>query len=405
MSETISRSDFENALRTALTNLYDPVILQDSALVSAFGLDARPDAIVALRGILVAAIESLRPGEDVPAQSMAWRYFHILYGRFTEQLTQIEISNDLGLSVRQMRRHEKRAFQVLADSLWARYKLETGDDDNAIVASQALGREEELAWSETAFPNEIVEIDTLVQSALETAEPMIRSSKLQVAYEVSEDLPRLLLQLVPMRQALLNILTTALDWLPQGQLTIRAENHPDEGHVEVSIAGYGSLSPRAAEMGAERLRLAHELVEFSDGQLEVVADGDEDEAFAFRLKLPAEPQITVLAIDDNPDMLQLLQRFTAGSHYRLLGESDPERSLTVAEESLPDIILLDVMLQDAGRLGAIGPIPGASSARRQTRYRLHHIAAKRPGFKPGRRRILEQAPQPAAAPFRPRCPG
>ena len=109
MSETISRSDFENALRTALTNLYDPVILQDSALVSAFGLDARPDAIVALRGILVAAIESLRPGEDVPAQSMAWRYFHILYGRFTEQLTQIEISNDLGLSVRQMRRHEKRA--------------------------------------------------------------------------------------------------------------------------------------------------------------------------------------------------------------------------------------------------------------------------------------------------------
>ena len=234
------------------------------------------------------------------------------------------------------------------------------------MASQALGREEELAWSETAFPNEIVEIDTLVQSALETAEPMIRSSKLQVAYEVSEDLPRLLLQLVPMRQALLNILTTALDWLPQGQLTIRAENHPDEGHVEVSIAGYGSLSPRAAEMGAERLRLAHELVEFSDGQLEVVADGDEDEAFAFRLKLPAEPQITVLAIDDNPDMLQLLQRFTAGTHYRLLGESDPERSLTVAEESLPDIILLDVMLQDVDGWELLG------------RFRAHPQLGDRP---------------------------
>ena len=326
MSETISRSDFENELRKALANLYDPAVLRDSPLVGLFGLDSRDDFVFALRRILVAAIESLRPSDDAPAHSRSWRYYHILYGRYTEQLTQIDIGADLGLGVRQLRRHEKRAFQVLVDSLWARYKLETGGDDNSIVEPLTLGREEELAWSGMAFPSESVEVEALVQSALETAEPMIRSSNLQVAYTSSEDLPRLLLQLVPMRQALLNILTTALDWLPQGQLTIRAENHPDEGHVEVSIAGYGSLSPRAAEMGAERLRLAHELVEFSDGQLEAVADGDEDEAFAFRLKLPAEPQITVLAIDDNPDMLQLLQRFTAGSHYRLLGESDPERS-------------------------------------------------------------------------------
>ena len=207
MHKPLSRSEFEDGLRAALTNLYDPAVLQGSSLVTLFGLDDRADAIVALRGILVAAIESLRPGEDVPAQSMAWRYFHILYGRFTEQLTQFEISNDLGLSVRQIRRHEKRALQVLADSLWARYKLETGGDDNSIVEPQALGREEELAWSGTAFPSESVEVEALVQSALATAEPMIRASKLQVANDVSEGLPRLALQLVPMRQALLNILT------------------------------------------------------------------------------------------------------------------------------------------------------------------------------------------------------
>ena len=99
-------------------------------------------------------------------------------------------------------------------------------------------------------------------------------------------------------------------------------------------------------MGRERLRVAHELVEFSDGQLQVVADGDEDEAFSFRLKLPTVNQITVLAIDDNPDTLQLLQRYTAGTRYHLLGESDPKRCLALAEAISPDIILLDVMLQD-----------------------------------------------------------
>ena len=85
---------------------------------------------------------------------------------------------------------------------------------------------------------------------------------------------------------------------------------------------------------------------FLAGALEVDTERDADQAFSFRLKLPMDQQITVLAIDDNPDTLQLLQRYTADTRYRLLGESDPERSLTLAEESLPDIILLDVMLQD-----------------------------------------------------------
>ena len=99
-------------------------------------------------------------------------------------------------------------------------------------------------------------------------------------------------------------------------------------------------------MGAERLRVAHELVEFSGGALEIIPGADGDQAFVFRLKLPMDEQITVLAIDDNPDTLALLGRYTAGTRYRLLGESDPGRCLALAEESLPDIILLDVLLQD-----------------------------------------------------------
>ena len=358
MDASLSRSAFENELRTALTHLYDPAVLRDSLLVNRFGLDSRADAIVALRRILVKAIESLGPSDQVPPQSNAWRYYQILYGRYTEQFTQIEVSNDLGLSVRHLRRLEQAALQVLADRLWTSFELIEGElvravpeaDANTTPPSMALGREEELAWSQTAFPNESVEVDALIQSALQTAEPMIRSSKLQVAYEANEGLPRLAIQLVPMRQALLNILTTALDWLPEGQLAIRADNQPGAGHIQISITGTSSLTSLAAETGPgiadERLQLARQLVEFSDGDLKIISDEDADQAFVFRLKLPMDEQITVLAIDDNPDTLALLGRYTAGTRYRLLGESDPGRCLAVAEESLPDIILLDVLLQD-----------------------------------------------------------
>ena len=148
-------------------------------------------------------------------------------------------------------------MQVLADRLWTRFELIEGElvravpqaDADTAPLPMALGREEELAWSQTAFPNESVEVDALIQSALETAETMIRSSKLQVAHEANEGLPRLAIQLVPLRQALLNILTTALDWMPEGQLTIRAEHQPKEARLQISIVGDGTLSSTARRRG------------------------------------------------------------------------------------------------------------------------------------------------------------
>ena len=48
---------------------------------------------------------------------------------------------------------------------------------------------------------------------------------------------KLALQLVPTRQALLNILTVALDWLAEGRLVLRAEHQPGDRHVAVSVTG------------------------------------------------------------------------------------------------------------------------------------------------------------------------
>ncbi len=343
MLTEIDRASFESELRAALTHLYDPAALRDSRLMARLGLETRADAIVALRRLLLDAIESLKPADDVPAQSRSWRYYHILHGRFTEQLTQFEVGNDLGLSVRQLRRQEKRALAVLADKIWMRFKLENSERASP-PGPPALG--DELAWSQAAFSRESVEVDALIRSALDTAEPMLQSSAVALDYVPSEVLPQLALQLVPTRQALLNILTVALDWLEEGQLVIRAEHQRGDRHVSLSVTGNGLLAAAAGEMGAERLRVARELLSFSGGSLHHNSDSVGDQVCVFRLTLPTDAQITVLAIDDNPDTLQLLQRYTADTRYGLLGESDPATSLALAEETLPDIILLDVLLQD-----------------------------------------------------------
>ncbi|MDE2855462.1 MAG: hypothetical protein OXN88_14915, partial [Chloroflexota bacterium] len=73
MTRQIDRASLESELRATLTHLYDPAALRDSRLMALLGLETRADAIVALRRRLLETIESLRPGDDVPAQSRSWR--------------------------------------------------------------------------------------------------------------------------------------------------------------------------------------------------------------------------------------------------------------------------------------------------------------------------------------------
>ena len=108
-------------LSRVLHHLYDPGALRDSSLMPLFGLDSRADTVPVLQRILTDAIESLQPHDSAPPGSQAWRFYYILYYRFTEQMLQREVAAELGLSIRQLRRQEKMALQILGDHLAASY--------------------------------------------------------------------------------------------------------------------------------------------------------------------------------------------------------------------------------------------------------------------------------------------
>jgi len=65
---------------------------------------------------------------------------------------------------------------------------------------------------------------------------------------------------------------------------------------------------------------------------------------AERTQPVAVEQVPVLAIDDNADALQLLQRYTAGTRYRLVGTRDPHEALELAQRLAPQVVVLDVMM-------------------------------------------------------------
>ncbi len=62
------------------------------------------------------------------------------------------------------------------------------------------------------------------------------------------------------------------------------------------------------------------------------------------MRLPAVRLLTVLAVDDNKDILQLLVRYTAGTRYEVVACTDPPAVAGLAARLNPAVITLDVMM-------------------------------------------------------------
>jgi CheY-like chemotaxis protein len=125
---------------------------------------------------------------------------------------------------------------------------------------------------------------------------------------------------------------------------VRIRARPLQWEVEVQIQNDQSLSGSqiSSNNDAASLEIARQLTNLCGGRLSLPPQGEG--VFSVTLALPALEQLPVLAIDDNADTLQLLQRYTAGTRYRLIGTQDPEQALTLAGRLSPQIIVLDVMM-------------------------------------------------------------
>jgi CheY-like chemotaxis protein len=335
-------------LHRALLDLYDPGELARSRLLELFSIGERPDPPAALRRLLLEAVDALKPPDNLPQQSKAWRTYRILLHRYVQQVAQREIAASLGFSVRQLQRHEQVALQTLADYLYARHGLEFKapapvKPQRAASSARAGAASQEMQRLRTSFGSEAMSIADLTRSALKTAAPLLEAEEIAVTTSLPDNLPRLAVQTIPMRQALVSILTVAGHHAPKGQVVISALAEPAQVRVVIrSQPGCSSSRVMRAE-DSENLGMARELVALSGGSLELAESGSEG-SFTATLLLPAAQQLGVLVIDDNVDALQLCQRYLEGTRYNFVGVRDPEQALELARELTPKVIVLDVML-------------------------------------------------------------
>jgi signal transduction histidine kinase len=97
----------------------------------------------------------------------------------------------------------------------------------------------------------------LVREVLAEVEPLIARSKLTMTTQVDHALPPLRSDRQKVKQIVINLLTNALKFTPQGGVTVTAVAEPERGRVAIAVADTGiGISPKDQEVIFEDFRQA-----------------------------------------------------------------------------------------------------------------------------------------------------
>lgn len=335
----MDREQFLDALRTALNHLYDPDALRRSPLAAAFGIADRLDTPAALQRLLIAAIESLRPAPAASSNPQAQRLYDILLFRYVQQSTQEEVAHQLAISPRQLRREQAAAIEMLACAL---------DEQRCTVGAPGIAPPtspadapilDDLSWLRERPADAASDLAATLDGVLALLRPLAAERKIPFALRLADGLPGLAVHRMALRQMLLSLLDAAVE-AADGPVSIEAAAAGGQVAVTIRCAMRHAADPAAGDPSFD---MAHRLADLSGGRLNVAAIAGERMA---RLLLPAAQSVTVLAIDDNADLLRLLERYVEGTRYRLIGVRDPLAAFGLIEREAARAIVMDVMMPD-----------------------------------------------------------
>ena len=349
----LDRATFVRLLQQVLSSLYDPMLLRKSPLLTIFDLTREVTPGMALQSTLTEAIETLHPGDNVPADTRAWRIYQILRRRYTEQAPQRQVALDLGLSVRQLQREESLSREMLAEHLWEVYDLDRKTVPVPATENWSTKtRTQELEEFRKSVPAQLTDVGVVMEEVLDTIRPLLALTHVSLDLTLAEALPRLWIQASLLKQAILNIISMVIHSSSGGAVRISITqwerstiaSMAQSKCIAIDIVSPHSLATSGSQEQMQGVKITQQLVESCGGELQIMAAGGEQAVSIARLVLPGPQEATVLVIDDNADTRQLYQRYLTGSRYRFVGAPDAEQGMALAAELAPQIIVLDVMM-------------------------------------------------------------
>jgi CheY-like chemotaxis protein/anti-sigma regulatory factor (Ser/Thr protein kinase) len=177
-------------------------------------------------------------------------------------------------------------------------------------------------------------------------------------------------------RALLNVIGNAVKYTPKGGAvqvqTVAREGDSPRVAVEVTDNGIG-IGPEHLPRVAERfyrvgeqvsgtglgLSLAKEILQLHGGGLEVVSPPPgTGEGTRVTLQLPAVRPPVVLAVDNNPEVLEVIRRQLGAEGYAVNSCRDASVALGVLQRKEADVLLCDLILPSTDGADLIAKVKG-----------------------------------------------
>ena len=314
-----------------------------------WGHDGRK--LTAVQSTIIRLIDSLEPSPGTPPLAEMRRIYEIVRHRHTLRLTQEETADRLNLSVRHLSRLQREAIHVLTRVLWdqsqmSRRALDQQRPETVPTESGPSPRSgewrawlrEELAALHLQSGENVAPLRDTMPGALHIARVAVPDREV-----VLETVPRdaeVALHPSVLRQVLLSATGILARAAGAGDIVWRAAVEGERARIEIT-------GPCARGSQATDLSLAQHLLTASGGSVDYEANGQTATIliYAPRLRTP-EDRITVLAVDDNPDLASVFQSYCAATPYDIVHIREGRQVSQAIRSADPAAILLDLMLPD-----------------------------------------------------------
>lgn len=343
---------FRREFRAALTHLHDPDYQPSELLYAVMGCDPRSGA-GPVQSEVIRVIESLEPPPGVPPGGRARRDFDALHHRFVLKLTQEQTAQCLHMSVRSTRRAQREATHALARLLWEHYRARQASQGDITQRDRLQSPREmasdtrtlnwrsqvrgDLAALQRNAPGSVADVGETIRDVVELERVLTSVHCIDLKTEHVQANLIAVIHPSALRQILIMIIGQLIQSTSGGEITISAGH--EDGQIVLTLTGSPPI-----EGEPPNCDLIQEILTLQGGSVAVDRDAG---SLSIQAKVPGAGDITVLVVDDNPDMIYFYRRCTEGTRYHIAHEGWAQHVIEAIEKYAPDVIVLDIMLPDA----------------------------------------------------------
>ena len=330
-------SDFAETVKQLLEHLYDLPFLQQHPLASHPALlstEVGTTPSQALRQFLMRAVDSHQSSAE-RTSSAHGRYFKLVYLHYVDGMTIQEAAHNLGVSERQAYRDLLRGIEAVASALW----------ENLLAAQHATTHERSSspmsvrAEVDRLMPRvSTLDLTALVHYAERAVQKIAKQRNIDLIVQVPAAPCRVRTDEVVAQQLLVRVLSRLVQSVEAATMIVQVINKPRSAEVVVFLEG-AVLTGDVISSDALALRL-FERLGWSCALSTATATGA-----ALTITVPTDLRFLLL-IDDNESLAELLDRYLMNMPYRIVAVTNAADGLRLAQELLPDVIMLDIMMPE-----------------------------------------------------------